>query len=85
MPLYSFKCSKCEYTFDQVLKMDNRKEPTLLPCDECGEEGSIYRTYEHGGFVDPGILKADKNMEKSGVLKELNRLKEHHPYMQWKG
>ena len=85
MPSYDFKCSKCEHTFEEVRKIDDRKIPLSKPCPECKEEGSISRLYDVHVFVDPGILKADKNLERSGVLKELNRLKEHHPYMVWKG
>jgi len=85
MPLYTFKCEKCEHTFEVVLKMNDNKKPLSEPCPECEEVGSIFRVYSTGGWVDPGILKADKNMEKSGVLQELNRIKHHHPYMVWKG
>lgn len=85
MPLYSFQCDACKATFEKVRKIVDRKKPLDSPCPECGKEGSVFRTYETYGIVDPGILKADKNMERSGVLKELNRLKEHHPYMRWSG
>lgn len=85
MPLYSFRCHKCNHKFDVFNSMEDRHKPLNEPCINCGEDRSVYRVYNTQGFVDPGILKADKNMERSGVEKELNRLKEHHPYMSWKG
>jgi len=67
------------------MKMDEREQPLHNPCPNCEDVGSIYRQYDSASWVDPGILKADQNMEKSGVLKELNRLKKYHPGMVWKG
>ena len=85
MPLYSFRCDICSMVVDKFLKMDDRDKPLSEPCESCQSEGHVYRVYNTQGFVDPGILKADKNMENSGVEKELNRLKKYHPYMKWKG
>ncbi len=85
MPLYVYKCFECNQEFDEVLSIECRNDPCEKPCPHCGEVKAIGRVYTTGGFADPGILNADKNMEKSGVLKELNRLKEHHPQMKWKG
>ncbi len=84
MPLYEFACESCDHHFDAFLTMDNNMAPTKKPCPECKEMG-VYRVYSVHRWVDPGILKADRNMEKSGVLNELNRIKEHHPNMRWKG
>jgi len=36
MPTYSFHCSSCEYSFDKILRMDDRKNPESEPCPECG-------------------------------------------------
>jgi putative FmdB family regulatory protein len=85
MPEYDFMCEQCNHTWSEFKQMDDRKKPLSEPCPQCSHVGSVIRLYDTGGFVDPGILNADKNIEKSGVLKELNRLKEHHPYMKWKG
>ena len=85
MPEYTFNCSACDHDFSKVERMDDRNLPLNAPCPNCGGIGTVHRTYSTGGWVDPGILKADKNMERSGVLKELNRMKEYHPEMKWKG
>ena len=85
MPLFEYRCDKCKHQFEKVLKADDNKKPLSEPCPQCGRDGYVHRVYTTGGFVDPGILKADKNMEKSGVLDNLNRIKQHHPYLKWKG
>lgn len=85
MPLYGFKCDSCEHKFDEFKLVEERKIPLSDPCPKCGKIGCIIRIYDTAGFVDPGIINADKNMEKSGVLKELDRMREHHPYMKWNG
>lgn len=86
MPLYEFKCEKCNHVFDQFLNSDDRKNPLSEMCPECGEANSVFRLYSSGGFIDPGILNADKNMEKSGVLSALERIRDNSgEKMVWKG
>ncbi len=41
MPLYSYKCSKCEHAFDSLQKVDARSTPTEAPCSECGSAGTV--------------------------------------------
>ncbi len=38
MPIYEYKCEKCEHVFDEVLSVSNRDKPISEPCPECGEE-----------------------------------------------
>jgi len=37
MPTYDYKCNQCSYTFEEDLKIDDRKIPTESPCT-CGGE-----------------------------------------------
>ena len=84
--LYEYRCEECNHTFERVLSFDDREIPLNELCPECGVDKSVYRVYSHGGFVDPGILKADKNMERSGVQKALERIRDHAgEKMIWKG
>lgn len=87
MPLYEYSCDECEHKFDHVSTMVKCNEPLLEPCPYCGENGTVYRIYSTGGVVSAGILKADKNMEDSGVQANLERIRENHPKsnMKWKG
>jgi putative FmdB family regulatory protein len=38
---YDYRCSSCEHTFEEILKMDDREKPTKEPCPECGAEGTV--------------------------------------------
>ena len=82
MPLYSYKCSDCGYEWDEFRTISERNEPINHPCSRCGKN-NIIRCITSSSYMDSGVMNGDKNMEKSGVLSELNRIKEHHPYMKW--
>jgi putative FmdB family regulatory protein len=41
MPLYEYKCEKCEHTFSDVLKIADRNQPKEAPCPNCKETGGI--------------------------------------------
>ena len=86
MPLYEFKCEKCNHVFDKFLTSKERGNPLSELCPECGEADSVFRLYSSGGFVDPGILNADKNMQRSGVQDALERIRDNcGKKMVWKG
>jgi len=36
MPIYDYKCVKCDKAFEESLPIDRRDEPCSLPCPECG-------------------------------------------------
>ena len=38
MPTYDYKCEKCDHTFEESLKIVDRRAPTESPCSECGGE-----------------------------------------------
>ena len=41
MPFYSYICKSCLNTFELFKKIDDREEPTKLPCPVCNAEGTI--------------------------------------------
>jgi len=41
VPLYSYRCEKCDITFEELVSMDRRDE---VVCPECG--GEVRRAYE---------------------------------------
>ena len=34
MPTYDYKCERCEHTFEEDLKISDRKIPTESPCEQ---------------------------------------------------
>jgi putative FmdB family regulatory protein len=47
MPIYSYKCKKCELTVERFVKMEDRD--TAQKCDACG--GSLSRGLDKPGMV----------------------------------
>jgi putative FmdB family regulatory protein len=35
MPIYAFRCEKCDYSFDETLFVNDRDTPTKKPCPKC--------------------------------------------------
>jgi putative FmdB family regulatory protein len=48
MPLYEYKCEKCEGEFLELRNMSEREKP--IACPDCGGEGKImFSTFAQGG------------------------------------
>ena len=45
MPIYDFKCEKCEHQFSEMKTIANRDEPLGEPCPECSESGCVVKEY----------------------------------------
>jgi|688.fasta_scaffold604681_2 putative FmdB family regulatory protein len=41
MPNYAYKCEKCEHSFDEMLKYEDRDLPTTKPCPSCNKKKII--------------------------------------------
>lgn len=67
MPLYSYKCNKCETEFEQVLKIAEMHLPTTKPCPKCNTEGSVLKTITGapslGDPVRLGLRKVDNGFK----------------------
>ena len=72
MPTYTYSCSRCEHTFDQVLSMDDRKIPEQNPCPECkGEETVIQRIGAPKIVTSTGSMLGKAGSEWRDVLKKV--------------
>ncbi|UCH85584.1 MAG: zinc ribbon domain-containing protein [Candidatus Latescibacterota bacterium] len=48
MPLYEYKCDKCQIVFSELRSMAEREEP--IACPDCGGAGEIvFSTFAQGG------------------------------------
>lgn len=43
MPIYDFKCKKCEHVWDEMLLYKNRDKPCKSGCPKCDKKGMIER------------------------------------------
>ena len=41
MPNYAYKCEKCDHSFDEILKYEDRDLPTTKPCPGCNKKKII--------------------------------------------
>lgn len=52
MPLYEYKCDKCEKVFSELRNMAEREDP--IECPECGGKGKImFSTFAQGSSSSP--------------------------------
>ena len=43
MSLYSYKCEKCGFIWEELLPDEDRCVPMQEPCQSCGKSGNIIR------------------------------------------
>jgi putative FmdB family regulatory protein len=41
MPNYAYKCEKCDHSFDEMMKYEERDTPTKKPCPKCKKKKII--------------------------------------------
>lgn len=59
MPLYVYKCSKCQAEVEEIQKMD---DPAPDPCPHCQAKGSLEKTMGASNFaLKPGGVGWAKN------------------------
>lgn len=87
MPTYEYQCSKCNYCFDKILKIDDRKNPESQPCPNCNLNDCISICISSSNLMNPfrveGLKKTPTQFKermsqiKSGLGKSHN-LKDHY-------
>ena len=51
MPLYEYKCEKCETVFNDLRRADEREDP--IQCPQCGGSGKIqFSAFAQGSQAD---------------------------------
>lgn len=67
MPMYDYRCASCGFTnTDVMLPVAERDHPTLMPCPQCGELGSIERCMSAPGVnysINKGGLKTPESFK----------------------
>ena len=47
MPIYDYKCNICDYEFEKIKRMDDRKVPETESCPHCDGDGCIEQSILH--------------------------------------
>jgi putative FmdB family regulatory protein len=80
MPFYEYHCESCDYEFDELLNMVDRKKPESSPCPKCQKQTiklKIATThFTIGDTVRLGIRKPDREFR--DVLKNIKKNHPHH-------
>lgn len=77
MPMYEFKCSKCDHTWEEMLPMGKREEPLKSKCAGCGKKGGITQVLGCN-IGDPFIYS--KNSGPSSSFKDvMSEMAKAHP------
>jgi putative FmdB family regulatory protein len=74
MPLYDYRCSKCNHTFEQFQKIDDRNKPTRKPCPKCKKNKVELALFGVAAICDPvriGVKKHDKGWHE--VMSRVNK------------
>jgi putative FmdB family regulatory protein len=76
MPNYSFNCKSCDHSFEQYLKMNDRKIPLDEPCPQCQEVGSVVQSITGFMLGDPVVLGKERLPQKfkEGVLDKVKKM-----------
>ena len=75
MPTYTYICNSCNYRFEEMLKISERKRPLQEPCEKCGEN-TVSQTIVQVNVGDPialGVKKIPKDF-KEGVLDKARKV-----------
>jgi putative FmdB family regulatory protein len=77
MPFYDYRCSQCDYLFEEFLKIADVDSPLSKPCPNCSNS-KIEKVISSPSIGDPvrlGVTRAPADFQKY----VLGRIKERHP------
>ena len=63
MPIYAFKCEKCDHCFDEQLSYDERETPTKKACPSCKKK-KVVRDWS----ASTPVLAMDSTLTPSKVV-----------------
>lgn len=79
MPTYDYKCEKCEHTFEEDLKIADRKIPTESSCKQCGGEVTQVVAAPYFGYDNIHTRHSTNNKEPGWFKDKITDLKKNNP------
>ena len=90
MPTYDYKCEKCGHTFEEDLKIADRKIPTESPCEQivlgqiqaspnCGGEVKQILAAPYFGYDNIKTRHSTNNKEPGWFKDKITDLKRNNP------
>ena len=68
MPTYDYTCSECGATFEEILRIEDRNQPTECPCPSCNKLNCVLLTLCAPSLVSP--FRIDGLKQPSGQFKD---------------
>lgn len=65
MPIFDYKCNKCNHEFDKLLSISSRELPLSEPCPSCNEI-TVVRVIN-----GVGLVQWNKTMQPDNTFKDL--------------
>lgn len=86
MPTYDYKCSNCEYCFDKILSISDRKLPESEPCPNCNQNSieiaisipSLLSPFRVEGLKKPPSQFRERMQQIKAGLGKKHNLKDHY-------
>ena len=78
MPIYDYHCSACNETWEDVLKMADRKLPEISPCPKCNVRGQVEQSIVNTNLGMSYSLETSRAMKSLGRSKFQEKLSEIH-------
>ena len=82
MPTYDYKCEKCGHTFEEDLKIADRKIPTESPCEassNCGGKVSQVLSAPYFGYDNIKTKHSTNNKEPGWYSDKIKDMKRNIP------
>jgi putative FmdB family regulatory protein len=79
MPFYDYQCSKCDHTFEEFLRMADRKKPTKNPCSRCQAIGSVNQVILQAPAACDPIRVGSAGRLDWGFKEVIKKIKTAHP------
>jgi putative FmdB family regulatory protein len=76
MPTYNYECNSCDYSQEEFLSIDKRKDPESVPCPKCGGKVAQVLT----GFqnvIDP--YRLGRHKPNQDFVDRLKQVKKNNP------
>ena len=77
MPMYDYRCKKCEHHFEEMHIIAERKAPEKKACPECGKK-QIEQTIEGMPFIGDPVRQGTKRVD-NGFREVMQKVADNHP------
>lgn len=79
MPFYDYRCLKCDFEFEESLRISDHKKPTKSPCPFCRAKGAVKQVILQAPAACDPIRVGTAGKANSGFKEVISKIKKAHP------